>query len=265
MMEWTRDLPFSRSYLVIVIAVVAVVSGLALFGQSSTLALAAAILGLYVLHLFSNWQLASNQRQQWQTLREVERMLGALDGEQTEPAPGPAASGPAGVQEIERPPSADAEERHEPTTEANSDGESAAGGVSAETSDSGVPAAGAPATAREDGGSAAGAVDQPEEEEDEDDEDTVLVPRQYRLGTVAVVRRVLTPGEVARVLALQDPQSDRKFGDIALDLDLLTEEELQDLLEVQSRGLYRPESISRARRDLKQYQRQKAEELGTGP
>lgn len=261
MMEWTQDLPFSRNYLLIVIAVAAGVGGLAVFGQSSTLALAAAILGLYVLHLFSNWQLASNQRQQWQTLREVERMLVALDGEGAAPAevgapPGTAsppsdADGPLTAVGEE---SADSEPPEEEATA------TAGGGVSAET-----PGTAAPddttGDAGDDGGDLSGET---AAAGTEDDEDTVLVPRQYKLGTVAVVERVLTPGEVARVLAVQDRHPDRQFGDIALKLDILTQAQLEDLLETQKEGLYRPEAISRARRDLKKFRRQKAAELGTG-
>lgn len=265
MMEWTQNLPFSRSYLTIVIAVALVVGGLAVFGQSSTLALAAAILGLYVLHLFSNWQLASNQRQQWQTLREVERMLGALDGEQTASAGEETGTtfSPGEAKEGEGDLSAVGEEPDETRTETTSDGDTSAGDGSAETAASDVPAGGDPTAGQEDRGRTDGEIG--ETEENEEDEDTVLVPRQYKLGTVAVVERVLTPAEVARVLTVQDRHSDRQFGDIAVDLDLLTDQELEELLEIQQRGLYRPEAISRARRDLKQFQRQKAAELGTGP
>lgn len=223
-MEWTRHLPFSRSYLAIVAGVAVVVGVLAVFGQSSTLALAAAVLGLYVLHLFSNWQLASDQRKQWQTLREVERMLsdlggaweaGAAPGDEDLTAVGKRAGGPADAPD-------------EP-------------GVQEE------PAA-------ETGGGGGTLV-----EEDE----SVLVPRRYRLGTVAVVRRALTPEEVARVLAVQERHPDRQFGEIALDLDLLTGTQLEELLEIQDEGLYHPERIQRARRELKEYRRRKAQELGT--
>ena len=112
MLEWTRDLPFSRSYVAIVVAVAVVVTGLALFGQSSTLALAAAVLGLYVLHLFSNWQLASEQRRQWQNLREVEGLLGDLE----EPSPAPSSREEA-ITPVEGPREADGEESGEPPAE----------------------------------------------------------------------------------------------------------------------------------------------------
>lgn len=276
MMEWTQELPFSRSYLMVVIAVAAVVGGLAVFGQSSTLALAAAILGLYVLHLFSNWQLASNQRQQWQTLREVERMLGALDNEAAAPAASrsnPRAASTASEGDEQLTAVGDAPGDSEAADGADGGPAATAGGsASAETAGAGV-APEAPGEAGEvesdDGGAPhderAATEAGVEETTEEDEEDTVLVPRQYKLGTVAVVERVLTPGEVARVLAVQDRHPDRQFGDIAVDLELLTASELEDLLETQREGLYRPEAISRARRDLKKYRRQKAEELGTGP
>lgn len=263
MMEWTQDLPFSRSYLLIVIAVAVMVGGLAFFGQSSTLALAAAILGLYVLHLFSNWQLASNQRQQWQTLREVERMLSALDGDAAAPAeagvPPGTASAPAdadGQLTAVGDESADTEPPEEgPASTAGS-------GVSAETSGTAASDETSGDAEPGDGGAPSGET---AAEGTEDDGDTVLVPRQYKLGTVAVVERVLTPGEVARVLAVQDRHPERQFGDIARELDIITEAELQELLETQQQGLYRPEAISRARRDLQKFRRQKAAELGTGP
>ena len=274
MMEWTQDLPFSRSYLMIVVGVAVVVGGLAIFGQSSTLALAAAILGLYVLHLFSNWQLASNQRQQWQTLREVERMLGALDSESAHAAvesggrvnPEATAASDAGSDDGQLTAVGEADSGSAVAEEESA--AAAAGGVSAEPAGSGVSAETPGETADVDSDDGAAPPEEraaTEEAEGEDEDDTVLVPRQYKLGTVAVVERVLTPGEVARVLAVQDRQPDRQFGDIAVELDLLTETELADLLETQRQGLYRPEAISRARRDLKKFRRRKAEELGAGP
>lgn len=263
MMEWTQDLPFSRNYLLIVIAVAAAVGGLAVFGQSSTLALAAAILGLYVLHLFSNWQLASNQRQQWQTLREVERMLAALDGEGAAPAEVGAPPGTASPpSDADGPLTAVGDEPAGSDPPEEGTAGAAGSGVSAET-----PGAAAPDETPGDTGRGDGR-DLPDETaaaEGEDEGDTVLVPRQYKLGTVAVVERVLSPGEVARVLAVQDRHPGRQFGDIALELDILSQAQLDKLLETQQQGLYRPEAISRARRDLKKFRRQKAAELGTGP
>lgn len=269
MMEWTQELPFSRSYLMIVIAVALVVGGLAVFGHSTTLALAAAILGLYVLHLFSNWQLASNQRQQWHTLREVERMLGALDSETARPADAGASPGAASTTSNadgqlkavgDGPDDSDVSgERPEATAGSDVSTETPGAGVSAETPGEPADVGAGDRAAPPDEHAAT------EEAGEEDEEDTVLVPRQYKLGTVAVVERSLTPGEVARVLAVQDRHPDRQFGDIAVDLDLLTDSQLEKLLETQREGLYRPEAISRARRDLKKFRRQKAEELGTGP
>ena len=265
MMEWTQELPFSRSYLMIVIAVAVVVGGLAVFGQSTTLALAAAILGLYVLHLFSNWQLATNQRQQWQTLREVERMLGVLDGEAGAPAAaGATADRPTDAPGADGDLTAVGQARFESTVSDEEADAAAASDVSAETPEADVRTETSAAPADEEAADPAGG-DAEEGAGAEDDEDTVLVPRQYKLGTVAVVERILTPGEVARVLAVQDRHPGRQFGDIAMELGLLTEAELEQLLETQREGLYRPEAISRARRDLKQFRREKAEELGTGP
>ncbi len=271
MMEWTQDLPFSRSYLMIVVAVAVVVGGLAVFGQSSTLALAAAILGLYVLHLFSNWQLASNQRQQWQTLRDVERMLGDLNAAAASPAtetgdePDPASETTGAGWRLtavgEAPLDSDVGGKEEPDA-------AGAGGVSAETpgaggADEGASEAAAPGETA--GVEEAGREEKKEGDAGDGDDGTVLVPRQYKLGTVAVVERALTPGEVAQVLGVQDRHPDRKFGDIAVDLGLLGESQLEELLETQREGLYRPEAISRARRDLQEFRREKAEELGTGP
>ncbi len=301
MLEWTRGLPFSRSYLTIVIGVAVAVGGLAIFGRNSTLALAAAILGLYVLHLYSNYQLASDQRQQWQTLREVERMLGALDESpvggrepppEASPAPGHGAAeetgrgapgeGSGGSDASSGPPEAgtapDADEaagssdssrsrKSDRSPEAAPSVGTAADGDTEQIEDSDA----APEEPRgvdvDRGGRGGEEAEGGEEgvEADEEDDETVLVPRQYKLGTVAVVQRVLTPGEVARVLAVQNRDPDRQFGDIAVELNLLSATELEELLRIQRRGLYRPEAISRARRDLKHYQRQKAKELGTGP
>jgi hypothetical protein len=299
MMEWTRDLPVSRSYLIIVISVAVVVGGLAVFGQSSTLALAAAVLGLYVLHLFSNWQLASNQRKQWQTLREVERMLGALEEQEpdagSEPArdggrPGSAAAdaaAPAGggsAAAAGEPPGSSSDQ--DPGTAVGEEGATAAEGEAADgrarDGEAAEPRSATPrneelspgeqesgAESEEPGEFAVDEVpsrtEQTDETGGEDDEAAVFVPRHYKLGTVAVVQRVLSPAAVARVAAVQERHPDQKFGDIAVRLDFLTESELEELLETQRRGLYRPEAIRRARDELKKFRRQKARELGTGP
>ncbi len=87
----------------------------------------------------------------------------------------------------------------------------------------------------------------------EDGPSKLPVPRRFALGTVAIIRKLLEPADVERILLEQRRYPRLRFGDVAIQLGLLTEEELQELLIAQERGVFADEEISDARRRLAAY------------
>ena len=171
--------PFqSRSYLIAFGAVTAVAVGLAVVVGNRDMAFAAAILGLYVLHLYSVRTLLAGQRQQRQAVRELEGLVGELSRAE-DVAPG------------DPPPPGDIGE----------DGEEPA-------------------------------------------------RRHFALGTVAIIRSVLRPEEVSKVLVEQRRRPEMRFGELAVEMGLLDEDELERLLEVQREGRFTRAEIRLARRRL---------------
>ncbi len=83
----------------------------------------------------------------------------------------------------------------------------------------------------------------------------VPIPRKFALGTVAIMRRALDPAQVARVLGEQRKFPKKRFGEIAVELDYITEAQLDDLLEAQKAGLFTEEEIQGARQSLETFRR----------
>ncbi len=83
----------------------------------------------------------------------------------------------------------------------------------------------------------------------------VPIPRKFALGTVAIIRRALDPAKVARVLEEQRKFPKKRFGEIAVELDYITEAQLVDLLEAQKAGLFTEEEIQGARQSLEAFRR----------
>ncbi len=81
------------------------------------------------------------------------------------------------------------------------------------------------------------------------------IPRKFALGTVAIMRRALDPAQVARVLGEQRKFPKKRFGEIAVELDYITEAQLDDLLEAQKAGLFTEEEIQGARQSLETFRR----------
>lgn len=81
----------------------------------------------------------------------------------------------------------------------------------------------------------------------------VPVPRHFALGTVAIIRNAMQPGEVAQVLVEQRRQPKRQFGDLAVEMGLLDHGKLKDLLEAQQAGLFTDEEIREARQRLREF------------
>ncbi|MFQ5890381.1 MAG: hypothetical protein ACE5JR_10060 [Gemmatimonadota bacterium] len=79
------------------------------------------------------------------------------------------------------------------------------------------------------------------------------VPRHLAIGTVAIVRRMLEPADVAQIILEQRKRPDRRFGETALLLGLLTESQLEELLVAQQEGLFTDDEIEEARRRLEEF------------
>lgn len=185
--------PFhSRLYFGAFVAVTVLAVGLALVLGSRDTAFAAAILGLYVLHLYSVRALLKGQREQWRAVRELEDLVGEL-ARAEEASPG------------DPPP----------------DGDLAAG-------------------------------------------DGEQARRHFALGTVAIIRDVLTPEAVSRVLVAQRERPETRFGELAVEMGLLAEEELERLLRDQQEGRFSKSEIRRARRRLESYHDRKREQVEAG-
>lgn len=85
--------------------------------------------------------------------------------------------------------------------------------------------------------------------------------RHFALGTVAIIRRVLTPGQVSRVLVAQREKTEKRFGELAVEMGLLTDEGLESLLLAQQQGQFSREEIRDARERLEAYHETKREEI----
>lgn len=180
--------PFhSQQYLGAFVLVTGVAVGLAVIAGDRDMAFAAAILGLYVLHLISVRTLVQGQRQQWEAVRELESLVGELDR--------------------------------------------------AERAAPGTPA---PEGAAREG--------EP-------------VRRHFALGTVAIIRDVMEPAEISRILIEQRKRPERGFGELAVEMGLLSENELESLLRAQQEGQFTQEEIRTARQRLEDYHASKKEEI----
>jgi len=86
----------------------------------------------------------------------------------------------------------------------------------------------------------------------------VPIPRKFALGAVAIIRRALDPERVARVREEQRKFPKKRFGEIAVELDYMTESQLEELLAAQQAGLFTDDEIQEARMSLEAYRRRAA-------
>jgi hypothetical protein len=120
-------------------------------------------------------------------------------------------------------------------------------------------ASGAGETARPD----AGGTSEPWDLEDVDDagratadsRSKMPMPQHFALGTVAVIRKLLEPEDVERILAEQRRYPRLRFGDIAVQFGLLTESQLQELLLAQQQGVFTDAEIREARDRLRVFRK----------
>lgn len=272
----------SGHYLAAVASVAVVVAAMAWFSQNRTLAAAAAALGLYVLHLFSIRFLLENQKRQQRVLDAQWEVLQRFIG--------PAEDGPAVGSELEdlvpampvdreSPEQVDEPPRGRGAVPSFSDADLGGSPVVppveslreleqdsdyALVIDEGDPLP-------EDGGA------DPERDSARRSQEAVKrlshsgelraagaevpVPRHFALGTVALVRNLLTPAEVARVLLEQRMQPGKKFGVLAVEMGLLSDSQREELLLAQQEGLFTDGEMREARQRLREFRENAAHSM----
>ena len=234
----------SAHYLAAVAGVAVVVAVMAWLAQNRTLGVAAAALGLYSLHLFSIRFLLENQKRQQRVLdaqwEVLQRFIGTDDGTEA------TAEELVPAMPIDR----DAPERA--STERVPIGGTVPPAESLQIS--GEPTL---ADLEEEAGRT-----WPEGSEGPRSPGTeVPVPRHFALGTVALVRNLLSPAEVARVLLEQRMQPGKKFGVLAVEMGLLTDSEREALLLAQQEGLFTDAEMAEARQRLREFRQSAAHSM----
>lgn len=115
--------------------------------------------------------------------------------------------------------------------------------------------------AHTDGPSLVGIPARPEGQRPAGTASEVPVPRHFALGTVALVRDLLTPAEVARVLLEQRRQPGKKFGELAVEMGMLSESQREELLLAQQEGLFTDAEMREARRRLREFRENAAHSM----
>ena len=85
--------------------------------------------------------------------------------------------------------------------------------------------------------------------------------RHFALGTVALIRDLLTPAQVAQILVEQRNQPDERFAAIAMDLGMITEIQREELLLAQQEGLFTDDEMREARERLRAFRQATANAL----
>lgn len=198
---------------------------LAWYGQNRTLALAAAVLGIYALHLISLRFILTGQAQNKARLETQWKLLQLL----VDPNALDAGTGFRGGRESGPLPGSESRVVASPLRKrATQRAESAPGtnGSAHEGADYRIP-----------------------------------TPRHFALGTVALIRNMLTPAQVARILVEQRQQPDKKFATLAVDLGMLTEAQREELLLAQQEGLFSDAEMREARERLREFRKMTAKAL----
>ena len=84
----------------------------------------------------------------------------------------------------------------------------------------------------------------------------VVIPRKFAIGTVAIIRRALDPSQVARVLEEQRKFPKKRFGQLAVERGFIKEAQLDELLGAQKAGFFTKAEIQWARTALESYRRE---------
>ncbi len=276
------DREHSGHYLTAVASVTVIVAGMAWFSQNRTLAAASAAMGLYALHLLSIRFLLDNQARQRRLLdaqwEVLQRFIGDANSDDVDEIGDLIPAMPADLEEPERPaevvaPVARTAEEVEPAEEVkrvkedepvDADSPVLFGEVVPPVESLGGMELGYAMVIEEEaieplsaipGLQEPGTLELVEHESDEFRVPTieVPVPRHFALGTVALVRDLLTPAEVARVLLEQRRQPGKKFGVLAVEMELLSDTQREELLLAQQEGLFTDAEMRDARHRLRQF------------
>lgn len=277
---------YGLRYLTVVAIATVVVASLALLVRNREAALGAAVLGIYALHLLSVRYVLRNQRRHQDSLRSQMELLHRLvdpaaspvdqapetpESPDPKPAPDPEAPGRAAVGREPDAVDARAPARPEtaPAPRALSRRHPAASRVPAPAPAPGtgpapgigpVSANGAPASPGGAGVREAGPPSSPSGPTPGDSGE-IPIPRHFALGTVALIRELLTPAEVARVLMEQRRQPDRRFATLAVEMGLLTDSEREELLLAQQEGLFTEQEMREARERLREFRESTAKAM----
>lgn len=79
------------------------------------------------------------------------------------------------------------------------------------------------------------------------------MPRRFALGTVAILRNLLDPDQVSRILEEQRRYPRLRFGDIAVELGLLTADQRDEMVRAQQEGVFSDGEIRDAKRRLESH------------
>lgn len=217
---------YSSHYLGAVALVTVAVALAAWYGQNRALALAAAVLGIYALHLISIRYILEGQAENRARLETQWKLLQLL----VDPN---ALEAGAGV----------------PYPRGTSPAAPTAADVQAS------PARESPGSSQRNGTSSDAAGDT------ESTDYRVPTPRHFALGTVALIRNMLTPAQVARILVEQRQQPDKRFATLAVELGMLTDEQREELLLAQQEGLFSDREMKEARERLRDFRKTTARAL----
>lgn len=205
----------SREYVGIFLALAVLALLLAAGFRTQDLLLAGLTLGLYGLHLLSIQSIQEEQEQHSALLREAGAALDDLSVDEDSRRRQASSGGSAGSG----------------PTSGTKRSASSAGGSADATDSSGIGSSG----------------------EVPPDDGDLMVPRDLRIGTVAIVQGILEPNDVSRVMSLQERQPDKPFGELAVEAGLLDPEQVEDLLEVQETGLYSQRKLKQAKSKLRAF------------
>lgn len=214
---------YSGHFLGAVAILTLLVAVLAWYGQNRSLALAAAVLGLYALHLISVRFILAGQAENKARLETQWKLLQLL----VDPNALDAGTGFRGGRQQQ--PLAGAESRVVTSPLRAAAEDESFGGAN--------------------GSSAEGA------------EYRIPTPRHFALGTVALIRNMLTPAQVARILVEQRQQPDKKFATLAVELGMLTDVQREELLLAQQEGLFSDAEMREARERLREFRKTTAKAL----
>lgn len=216
------DREYSGHFLGAVALLTLLVALLAWYGQNTTLALVAAVLGIYALHLISLRVILQGQAENKARLETQWKLLQLL----VDPNALEAGTGLPPRASLAPPAMPGAESRLASSPRPNGN----------------KPDGGAPPAPPE-------------------PEYRIPTPRHFALGTVALIRNMLTPAQVARILVEQRQQPDKKFATLAVDLGMLTDEQREELLLAQQEGLFSDAEMREARERLRDFRKTTARAL----